>query len=233
MRRTLVRLIALTAIALLVACEAHIPSASAVARSPRPVPEYRIQPGDQLDIKFYFSPELNEQLTVRPDGKISLQLVRDVDAAGLTPNELTDRLTKLFQKDLIKPEIAVIVRSFSGYRVFVDGEINKPGLITFVGAMTVTQALSQAGGVRDTANSGSVVLIRREPGAKPLIMTVNVDKVFDGTDLSEDIPLQPSDIVYVPKSGIANVNQWVDQYLRKNIPIPVYIPLSIPGPVIK
>jgi polysaccharide export outer membrane protein len=207
----------------------HVPQASAVARRTNPEQEYRIQPGDQLDIKFYFSPELNEAVTVRPDGRISLQLVRDVNALGLTPNQLTDRLTQLFQKDLINPRIAVIVRSFSRHRVFVDGEVNKAGLLALVGPMTVTQAISQAGGMRDTANPGSIIVIRREVDAKPIIMTVDIDKVFDGSDLSEDVPLRPSDIVYVPKSGIANVNQWVDQYIRKNIPVPVYIPLPVPN----
>ena len=74
--------------------------------------EYRIQVGDQLDIKFFYNAELNEQVTVRPDGRISLQLVREITTAGLTPAELTDLLTNKYAKELKKPEVTVIVRSF-------------------------------------------------------------------------------------------------------------------------
>ena len=78
--------------------------------------EYRIQVGDQLDIKFFYNPELNEQVTVRPDGRISLQLVHEIMVAGLTPSELTDLLTKKYAPELKKPEITVIVRSFGAHK---------------------------------------------------------------------------------------------------------------------
>ena len=89
--------------------------------------EYRIQAGDLLDIKFFYNPTLNEQVTVRPDGLISLQLIKSTEAAGLTPEQLTDRLKKEYSAQLKEPDIAVIVRSFAAQRVFVDGEVAKPG----------------------------------------------------------------------------------------------------------
>ncbi|NIT01074.1 MAG: sugar transporter, partial [Candidatus Latescibacteria bacterium] len=91
--------------------------------------EYVIQPGDQLDIKFYYNSELNEQVTVRPDGRISLQLANETAAAGKTPAELTQLLTEKYSRDLKKPEITVIVRSFSALKVFVGGEVNRPGIL--------------------------------------------------------------------------------------------------------
>jgi polysaccharide export outer membrane protein len=181
--------------------------------------EYKIQIGDQLDIKFFYNPELNEQVIVRPDGRISLQLVHEIIATGLTPSELTDFLTKKYAPELKKPEITVIVRSFGAYKIYVDGEVTKPGIFSLVGFTTVLHAISQAGGMKDTARASEVVIIRRGEGNKPLISSVNLNKVIDGTDMSQDIALQPFDIVYVPKSAIANVNVWVDQYIRKNIPI--------------
>lgn len=223
--------IAAMAPALLAGCAAHLPPAptAMAADAARPVQEYRIQPGDQLDVKFYFSPELNEQVTVRPDGRISLQLVRDVEVAGSTPNEVTERLTELFKKSLLQPEIAVIVRTFAAYRVFVDGEVNKAGVIPLAGNMTISQAISEAGGMRETASPSSVVLVRRVPSGKPIVAAVDVTRIFDGTDPAQDVQLQPSDIVFVPRSTIANLNLFVDQYLRKLIPIPVYvgIPLNL------
>jgi protein involved in polysaccharide export with SLBB domain len=183
--------------------------------------EYRIRSGDQLDIKFYYNPELNEQVPVRPDGRISLQLAHEIMAAGLTPAELTDVLTKTYASELDKPEVTVIVRSFGGQMVFVDGEVNKPGMLNLIAPMTVLQSLSQAGGVKDTAKRNEIVIIRRGPDNKPIVLMMNMDKVIDGTETSQDVNLLPDDIVVVPKSSIANVNMWVDQYIRKNIPINV------------
>jgi protein involved in polysaccharide export with SLBB domain len=181
--------------------------------------EYRIQVGDQLDIKFFYNPELNEQVMVRPDGRISLQLVHEILVAGLTPSELTQLLIQKYAPELKKPEITVIVRSFGAYRIYVDGEVTKPGMFPLIGFTTVLQAISQAGGMKDTARTNEVVIIRRGEFNKPLAFQVNLRKVITSTDMNQDIALQPSDIVYVPKSAIANVNVWVDQYVRKNIPI--------------
>jgi protein involved in polysaccharide export with SLBB domain len=103
----------------------------------------------------------------------------------------------------------------------VDGEVTKSGMVTLVGFTTVLQAISQAGGVKDTARTTEVIVIRRGADNKPLVIPVNLDKAIDGTDMGQDIVLRPFDIVYVPKSPIANVNKWVDQYIRKNIPISI------------
>ena len=193
----------------------------AVQANLNPEQEYRIQVGDQLDIKFFYNPELNEQVTVRPDGRISLQLVHEIMAAGLTPAELTSLLTKKYATELKRPEITVIVRSFGSQRVYVDGEVIKPGMFPLIGFVTVLQAISQAGGMKDTARTSEVVIIRRGENNKPLASQVNLRKVIDGTDMSQDIALKPYDIVYVPKSAIANVNVWVDQYIRRNLPVSI------------
>ena len=180
--------------------------------------DYRIYVGDQLDIKFFYNPELNETVIVRPDGRISLQLVHELMAAGLTPAELRALLTKAYVTELKKPEVTVIIRSFAGRSVYVDGEVYRPGIFTPLRPITVLQSIAQAGGVKDSARTSEVVVIRRGADNKPLVIPVNIKKVVDGRDLKQDILLQPFDIVYVPKTFIANVNVWVDQYLRKNIP---------------
>jgi protein involved in polysaccharide export with SLBB domain len=196
-------------------------SQQSIQTSPYPEQEYRIQVGDQLDIKFFYNPELNEQVTVRPDGRISLQLAPEIIVANLTPAQLKEVLTKKYAEEIPQPEIAVIVRSFNSQRVYVDGEVTKSGMVTLVGFTTVLQAISQAGGVKDTARTTEVIVIRRGADNKPLVIPVNLDKAIDGTDMGQDIVLRPFDIVYVPKSPIANVNKWVDQYIRKNIPISI------------
>jgi len=182
-------------------------------------PEYRIQAGDQLDVKFYYNPERNEQVLVRPDGRISLQLIHEVSAAGLTPDELTRLLTRRYAAQLNKPELTVIVRAFGGHKIYVDGEVVKPGMLPLVGTMNVLQAISQAGGMKDTARVNEIVVIRHGAANQPYAFSVNLKKAIDGTDLRQNVPLKAFDIVFVPKSPVADVNVWVDQYLRKNIPI--------------
>jgi polysaccharide export outer membrane protein len=181
--------------------------------------EYRIQVGDQLDVKFYYNPELNEQVIVRPDGRISLQLIHEVSVVGLTPDELTQLLTRQYAAQLNKPELTVIVRAFGGHKVYVDGEVAKPGMLPLVGTMNVLQAISQAGGMKESARVNEVIVIRHGAANQPYAFSVNLEKAIDGTDLRQNIPLKAFDIVFVPRSPIANVNVWVDQYLRKNIPI--------------
>jgi len=194
---------------------------AAQAAAPPPDQEYKIQVGDQLDIKFFYNAELNEQVIVRPDGRISLQLVQEIVATGLTPSELMKVLVEKYSAELKKPEVTVIVRSFGAQKIYVDGEVNKPGMVPILGLMTALQAISQAGGMKETAQVSEVLIIRRGAGNRPMAFPVNLDKALDGTDMSQDIALAPFDIVYVPRSTIANVNVWVDQYIRKNIPIPI------------
>ncbi|MGO9952006.1 MAG: polysaccharide biosynthesis/export family protein [Dissulfurispiraceae bacterium] len=186
---------------------------------PVTVQDYRIQAGDQLDIKFFYNPELNESLTVRPDGRISLQLANEIMAYGLTPAELTKVLKEKYSTELDNPEVTVIVRSFSAQKVYVDGEVAKPGVVPLTGSMTLLQAMSQAGGVKDTAKTSEVVIMRRISENKFNIYAVNVNKVIDGTDMSQDLPLMPFDIIYVPRTVIADLDIFVDQYLRKMLPI--------------
>ncbi len=204
-------------------------TACVTVQNPAPLPletktpvlaqEYRIQPGDLLDIKFFYNPELNEAVTVRPDGRIALQLVKEIDAAGKTPAELTDFLTGKYAPQIKNPEITVLVRTFSTQKVYVDGEVFKAGLIALTEPMTVLQAIAQAGGFKETAKRSEVILIRKGADNKRITMTMNMENAIDGTDRAQDLLLMPYDVVYIPRSNIANVNLWVDQYIRKNLPI--------------
>jgi protein involved in polysaccharide export with SLBB domain len=183
------------------------------------IEEYEIHAGDKLDIKFFYNPELNETVSVRPDGRISLQLANDVMAAGLTPAELTDSLTEKYSTELVNPELTVFVRTYEGRRAYVDGEVVKSQMIKLVGDVTVSQAIAQSGGLQNTAQRNEVLVIRRKADKKPLVIPVNLAQVMNGTDINQDIVLQPYDIVYVPKSAIANVNMWAQQYIYNNFHI--------------
>lgn len=190
--------------------------------------EYRITRGDMLDIKFLYNPELNEQVPVRPDGRISLQIVKDVSVVGLTPAELTNVLTERYAAELKKPEITVIVRQFSSAKVFIDGEVSRRGLLALNYPMTVFEAIAQSGGFTEFARTNEIILIRRYQDKKPQITVINLEDFRYGKDFSQDIMLAPYDIVFVPKSPIGNVDTWVDQYVRRILPFS--LPSPVPGP---
>jgi protein involved in polysaccharide export with SLBB domain len=207
--------------ALLVGCASNrtIPNNPAQAgfastRVQRPR-DYYIQPGDEMDIKFYFNPEFNQTVFVRPDGRISLPLVDDVQAAGLAPSELDALLTQAYAQELRKPIVTVIVKTFTSQRVYVGGEVGKPGVVELTAGMTALHAVIDAGGFKETAKPEAVIIIRSGPTTDaPIPIRVDLEESIDGETTRGDIPLQAFDVVYVPKSAIANVNLFVKQYIQ-------------------
>ncbi len=178
-------------------------------------PEYRIQPTDEMDIKFFFNPELNETVIVRPDGKISLPVVDDVQAAGLTPSELDALLTQIYSQELRKPMVTVMLKTFTAQRVYVGGEVGRPGVVELKPGMTALHAVMDAGGFLDTAKPSAVIIIRSGPETDaPIPIRVDLEQSIDGDTTTGDISLQVFDVVYVPKSAIANVNLFVKQYIQ-------------------
>ena len=203
----------------LMGCSSHrivsMKDAQAVFPATQKPQEYFIQPGDQLDIKFFYNPELNETVSVRPDGKISLQLVDDVQAAGLTPSQLDEYLTNKYAKELRKPVVTVIVISFSGQVVYVGGEVNTPGLIDLSAGMSPLQAVINAGGFRETAMPQGAIVIRKDKDNRPVPVRVNLKDALYGNSSEPGIQLQPYDIVYIPMSAIAEANKFVRQYIQE------------------
>ncbi|MDR4497502.1 MAG: polysaccharide export protein [Candidatus Scalindua sp.] len=167
--------------------------------------EYLLQPGDQLSIKFFYNPNLNEEgingegIIVLPDGRVSLQLVQGVMAAGMTVKEFTNLLKEKYSQILEKPDITVIVLR-SKQKVYVGGEVEEPQMINLEGPMTVLQSILQAGGFKDAARHSKVIVIRHNVDNTRQIIPVNIKEVINGTDLTQDINLVPNDIVYVKEA---------------------------------
>jgi protein involved in polysaccharide export with SLBB domain len=185
--------------------------------------EYRLQLGDEIEVKFFMSPELNQDVIVRPDGHISLQLLDDVAAAGLTPNELDTVITERYRSELRDPQITVAVKRLAA-KVYVGGEVRQPRFVALGGSLTVLQAVFEAGGFTDTAEPSSVILLRRLNQEKGIAAKIDLKKVISAE--AEDISLMPSDTIFIPKSTIAEVNLFVEQYITKNIPVPISIPVA-------
>jgi len=178
------------------------------------LPAYRIQVGDVLEVRLLLNPELNEEITVRPDGHVSTTAVPDALAYGRTPAELAEELRKVYAKDLQKPRVSVEVKSFAPTRVYVAGEVTTPGEFITVGpTLTLSQAIARAGGTKLSSDDTSVFIIRRGPTDKPEFLSTSWKAVRQGRDPNADVRLAPYDVVYVPKLGIAEVYQFYNQYI--------------------
>jgi polysaccharide biosynthesis/export protein len=175
---------------------------------------YRIQVGDVLEVRLLLNPELNEEVTVRPDGHISTTAVSDALAYGRTPADLAGTLRGIYAHDLQNPRVSVVVKSFAPTRVYVGGEVNTPGEFITVGpTLTLSQAISRAGGTKLSSDDTSVFIIRRGPDDKPELLSVKWKAVRQGRDPDADVRLAPYDVVYVPKMGVAEVYQFYNQYI--------------------
>jgi len=189
---------------------------------------YRVQVADVLDVRFFRTPELSQSATVGPDGTITLALIGSVVAAGLPLDELTQAVRDRYARaDLTDPQITIGVSQFSGMKVYVAGEVTSPGMLAYSGGLTLVQAIMQAGGFRNTARVGEVLVIRKGSNGEPVGGQVNVRRILSDARFTEDVPLAPSDIVFVPRSGIANLNLFVEQYVRNNLPISLYLGFNI------
>jgi protein involved in polysaccharide export with SLBB domain len=174
-------------------------------------------PGDVIDIKFAYSSQFNESQTVRPDGKIVLQLLGPVTVQGKTPDALREEIEGLYAGQLKHPELAVVVRSFHERRIYVGGEVNKPGLVEMPGAMTALEAIMHSGGFNlEKAEVQNVVVVRQKEG-RYTGYALNFKDALGGQETQSFI-LEPRDIVYVPRTQIADINQWVSQYFYKLVP---------------
>jgi len=193
--------------------------------APASAAAYLLAPSDVIDIKFFYNPELNESLAVRPDGFVTLQLVGDVQASGRSPVELADELRSAFSSRIPHPEVSVMVREYPSQVVFVTGEVTNPGPVPLRGPMTSLQALVATGGAKNTARLGQVVLIRYVGTDQATIERVDLSDVLAGK--ASDVLLRPYDVIFVPMTPIAQLNVIVDQYINKMVPTSMSFPYSI------
>lgn len=179
---------------------------------------YHIEPGDTLQIEYPFHPEMKQETVVQPDGKISATLVGSLAVADLTTTEVENLLKERTSNRLRNPEVVVTISQYAPKSVYVSGEVGKPGLVPYQKGLTPFQAITAAGGFNDTAQATAVVLVRTGVNNEVVTRTLNLlETVTDGT--KEPLHLAPHDIVYVPKTGIANADLWVKQHIKDLLPI--------------
>jgi polysaccharide biosynthesis/export protein len=158
---------------------------------------YIIGPQDVLDISVWKEPDVSRVVPVRPDGRISLPLLNDVPAAGLTPAQLAAQITTSLKKYVTDPQVTVIVSTINSQRVYILGEVTRPGAFPMLPGMNVLQGLSSAGGFTPFAKTKSIYVLRMEDG-KQQKYPVNYRDVVTGKHPEQDILLKPGDTIVVP-----------------------------------
>jgi polysaccharide export outer membrane protein len=187
--------------------------------APQPSESYKIGAGDELELKFTYAPDLNDRMIVRPDGKISVLFLQDVQAGGRTPSELAKYLKKALAPHVRQPDVVVIVRTVSSQRVYVGGEVARPGPVQLIaGNENVLQVLDEAGWLTPFAGRDQVELVRRWEDGSQTVYSIDVRKLMTGEDMSQNVDVQAGDIVLVPPSGAVEVDRWVDQNIRQALP---------------
>ncbi len=192
-----------------------LPREQAVFNQPGPA---MLAAGDLVEFKFPYAPELNDTQSVRADGHVSLQLIGEVRAAGRSPGDLAAELQQQYAAHLKQPNVTVILRNGLSNRVFIGGEVRLPGAIPMSATMDVFDVLAMAGGM-DLASAavGHVIVMRHTDDGKRTAYRVDMRPVVRG-EATEPFLLQPGDHVYVPRTAITNVNQFMRQYVAGVVP---------------
>ena len=177
--------------------------------------EYSFEAGDVFEVKVFENAELDQPVTIRPDGRISLPLVEELFVIGLTPSELDKIITEKYSQKIKEPEVTIVLKEFAAQRIYIGGEVPNPGVMELTGRMSLLQSIFNAGGYKRSAKLSSVLLIRKKNN-RPELYTVDVDDILNTG--SNDVLLQPYDIVFVPKTFIAKAGDFVDQYINQIIP---------------
>ena len=159
--------------------------------------KYVIGSEDVLSIHVWKEEALTRQVPVRSDGKISLPLIDEIQAAGLTPLQLKEKLTVRLKEFIDNPSVSVIVTEANSQKVYVSGEVKTPGVYQLRGETTLLQVIPMAGGFTEWADQKKVLIIRKE-GEKDRRIVVNYKKIVSGEDMSANIVLKPGDTIIVP-----------------------------------
>jgi polysaccharide export outer membrane protein len=180
--------------------------------------EYYLEVGDRIRVDFFFAPELTTDLLIRPDGRITLPAIGDLMAVHRTPGELADEIETAFSDILLDPTVAVIVQEVATPKVFVVGMVQKPGPVEFRRSLSATTAIASAGGATIQGKMSSVVVLRRVSTGRVAVTRLDLAKVFEGADPSQDMFLEADDIVFVPKRYVSQLRDFALDVVRVVVP---------------
>jgi protein involved in polysaccharide export with SLBB domain len=195
------------------------------AQEPRALPvadgqrDFRLSPGDVIQVRFFYNSELDDTIEVRPDGMISMPFLGEMKIDGMTVTELRERLEDQYLPILKQPAITVQVRQYASQKVYVGGQVLRPGVVPLKGEMTLLDAIMEAGGQRTTGSDTEVVLIRKSPQGQAVRYDLFLKPKTQEEPAAGDVRLQPFDVILIPETRIARIDRWVDEHVRQLIPL--------------
>jgi len=213
----------LVVIAMLTGCASvtqPLPAAPQIGLGPPDEqPEYRLQPGDVIELHILSNPELNEQVVVAPDNRVTFQYAPGLVAGGHSLQQVTDSLNRIYGTTT-KNDLQVVLRSQVGTRVYVTGEVQLPSEVVANGQISALSAISRAGGFKLTAQRSEVVLMRRDEQNHPHLYALDLLAAMKGRDANADVLLQPYDVIYVPLDRVSNASMVLER-IRNAVPMGV------------
>jgi protein involved in polysaccharide export with SLBB domain len=180
-------------------------------------PPYRLYPGDEVDLYVASAPELNKTLTVQPDGRLNLALAGPVMVADRTVSDSERLISNAYASQLLRPQVTLTVRA-APLKVFVGGEVDKPGVYDMPGDINALQAVIMAGSFKTSAKRSQVVIIRRGPDGRAMLRTVDL-RAGVANPAVDLVPLRRFDVVYVPRTSVSEAGLFVQQYFRDLSPV--------------
>ncbi len=179
---------------------------------------YRLQVGDNIALHFLSFPDLDDTATIGPDGHVALRMIGDFEVGGMTVADATKETNDRYAKMLRHPGVSIVIRNYSLQQVYVDGEVNSPGVIRSSIPLTAAGAIAQAGGIKlATANSHSALLLRRKPDGTIVYYKLGFHGDLPGGE--GDPILRTNDLIYVPRTPIASVADFVTANLTRIVPV--------------
>lgn len=181
---------------------------------------YTLYPGDQIDIVVNSAPELSRTLTIGPDGRINMPMAKPVMAAGRTMEQVEAALTAQLAAQLVDPRVVVTPRAYGPQQIFIGGEVAQQGTFTLPGPIGTLEAIFMAGGFRTSAQTREVVVLRRAHDGGFMARSVDFRDGLNNTrSFADNVQLRRGDVIFVPRSDIAEIGLFVQQYLRDPLPV--------------
>ncbi len=228
MREQITLLCAVCALAMLAGCASRStvpPYQPSAAPPPRvvspgtPMPYYQVQDGDEVEVRFAFHETLNTTTVVRPDGRVTVPGLGDFYALGLTTDQLEADIYGRASITHRDPTVSVTVTHSLERRAYVGGEVGRPGYVALRSGLTTLRAITERGGFILSSEKRKVVVIKWAEDGTYAATQLDLREVLETGDSTQDLALEPNDMVYVPPTGIANATSWVQQYITDLLPV--------------
>lgn len=194
--------------------------------------EFSLGPGDEVEVEVYQYDELTRKITVPGSGIIFFPLVGEIDARSLGVTELRRTIQDRLKDRIVDPQVSVSVRTVKSHKVYVLGEVQAPSVFTMEGHMRAAEVISKAGGFTPGADRSSVVLVRNK-GGKADLQRLNLEEFFEGAKLGPNAVLQPGDVLYVPRSFVADLDAFFGHVLKAMFPLVLFEQAFVLGPQVR